>query len=382
MANLFFIHTPLELLVAQQVINYEKLKDNVMLYGYQGTNSHYTKVYSLIKIDGFWKKTIGMDDVDVWASLSRRNFCFSLKRLRSRYFRIKKIVEENSIRTIFLGDLNNTSCKFASVAFNQLGIKCCFFEEGTGHYNYVPIYANKALFPINFLYGVAADLLFYLPVCGLRFGAYCFWKDLRFDKLPIHIRYSIRPFYHESYDKWIHIEPLISKQLKMKLDEEISVLNTDNAILFLNAPIYHVAHDDRKAIEAYYDLLVTYFKKVPKNYSIYIKFHPSDGEKEKRKIIDIVEWNGLCYTILSRDINIPVEYYLQYQQYKEIVTFFSATIFYNGYLFPSRKFVSLLYLYYEYCKSKSISSLEKLYSIVETENQLMKNDPHIVRYIA
>ena len=36
MANLFFIHTPLELLIAQQIINQEKLTDNVMLCGYVG----------------------------------------------------------------------------------------------------------------------------------------------------------------------------------------------------------------------------------------------------------------------------------------------------------------------------------------------------------
>ena len=63
MANLFFIHTPLQLMIAQMIIEQEKLKDNVMLCGYVDDNRHFLQLYDLIRIDEMWKAMELMEDV-------------------------------------------------------------------------------------------------------------------------------------------------------------------------------------------------------------------------------------------------------------------------------------------------------------------------------
>ena len=48
MANLFFIHTPLQLMIAQMIIKQENLKDNVMLCGYVDDNRHFLQIYDTV----------------------------------------------------------------------------------------------------------------------------------------------------------------------------------------------------------------------------------------------------------------------------------------------------------------------------------------------
>ena len=73
MANLFFIHTPLELLIAQQIINQEKLTDNVMLCGYVGENKHFLDTYRLTIIPSMWMESVLMPDVAGSAAIEKRH---------------------------------------------------------------------------------------------------------------------------------------------------------------------------------------------------------------------------------------------------------------------------------------------------------------------
>ena len=103
--------------------------------------------------------------------------------------------------------------------------------------------------------------------------------------------------------------------------------------------------------------IVNYLKSIDNNTIIHIKFHPREKEHIRKRLLTDLARSNINYIILGNEVNIPVEYYLQYIHYEKVVMFLSSTSFYNGYLFPKVKFVSILKDYYNNCKAVGSPSL-------------------------
>ena len=69
----------------------------------------------------------------------------------------------------------------------------------------------------------------------------------------------------------------------------------------------------------------------------------------RKNLLEKLKATKIKTVVLSEDINLPVEIYLQYMTFETIYFFFSSTYAYNGYLFPKQEFVSLLPLLNEEC---------------------------------
>jgi|GEM_PF-2373997 hypothetical protein len=374
MANLFFVHTPLELLIAQQIINQEKLTDNVMLCGYVGGNKHFLDIYRLTIISSMWMERVLMPDVAGWAAIEKRHLLKTALRAFRRYKEICSLLKVYRIDTLFLGDMNNFSCKFGSKLFKKKGYRIVFFEEGSSHYNF-HIHPRKGGYLLNKLLAIFFDCFYYLPIYHFRFATYCFMKDLPFSELPIDLRYSVVPYYHEDFDKQIRIERLFSNDLIQFLDSEVSKFSDiESSILFMSQNIYESLGN----LNLYLQVVEGYFSTLDNTSILFIKFHPREQEEERKAVIRIAEKYHLAFHILSAQMNIPVEYYLQYMKFKEIMTFFSSTAMYNGYLFPEMKFTFLLRPFYDLCKicnEKNISQLENLLSLLDScQNKQKQND--------
>lgn len=373
MANLFFIHTPLELLIAQQIVNQEKLTNNVLLCGYVGDNKHFLDIYRLTIIPSMWMESVLMPDVAGWAAIEKRHLLKTMIRTFRRYKEICSLLKAHQIDTLFLGDMNNLSCKFGAKLFKKKGYRIVFFEEGSGHYNF-QIHPRKGGYLLNKSLAVFIDCFYYLPIYHFRFATYCFLKDLPFSELPIDLRYSVVPYYHEDFDKQIRIERLFSDDLGQFLDGEVAKFSDiENCILFMSQNIYELCGN----IKLYLQVVEDYFSTLDSSSIIIIKFHPREQEEGREAVIGIAEKCHLTFHILSAQVNIPVEYYLQYIKFKEIVTFFSSTAMYNGYLFPEMKFTFLLRHFYDLCKEhnqKNIFQLEDLLSLIDScQNKQKQN---------
>jgi hypothetical protein len=70
-----------------------------------------------------------------------------------------------------------------------------------------------------------------------------------------------------------------------------------------------------------------------------------------------VKESGVSYRVLSEEVNICVEYYLQLFHFDRIFFFNAATYFYNGLAFPKMEFVKLLPIVYRKCKNANVSDL-------------------------
>ena len=358
MANLFFIHTPLQVMIAQMIIRQEGLMNNIMLQGYIGDNKHFLDIYKLSMIDDMWQGVELMPDLANWGDISRGHISRDCKRAKCNFKKLLKITDKYGIDTIFLGDMKNLSCILAAMAFHKRGLKVCFFEEGSGHY----VWINKNSVPGNWIDSIYAKLMdktYYHPVYAVNYADIIFRKGFAIQDLPIDCRYSILPYYHEAFDKLITVNVPISQRILEQIKTEISDISNKQYRLLLTSKLYErndnsVKGDNLPFVETIIDHLVSQNDESP----LLIKFHPRESKFVRKHVLEQLDAHGLKYAELGKTYNIPVEYYLNSLDVIEIVHFMCSTAFYNGHLFPKTKFTSILPQYYEKCKAQGIKNLQ------------------------
>ena len=367
--NLFFIHTPLQLMIAQNIIVQENLKDNIMLYGYVKGNSHFLNSYSMMACDKLWDKKIRFDEISSWAEFHQmksygRDFMRNLRNFK----KLKDIIKKNKITAVYLSDMNNASYKLTACWMHRIGIKVIYFEEGSSHYTFVRNpYIHDDL--KSSLISCIMDLSFFLPLFHFCWARYLKCKDFKINKLPMDIRYSLRPFYHEKIDRIVSCQKVIAPQLERYINNECHNLNTENSVLFMTSPIYQILVTDDSE---YIDVMKQYFLTLAKDTNLVLKFHPRESENVKKQLMDFLDSIHITYCILSMDVAIPVEYYLQFYKFKEIVSFYTSTSFYNGYLFPKVKFIYLVDEYCNLCVKHGKTDLSRLADVIEMVDKLKK----------
>ena len=182
-------------------------------------------------------------------------------------------------------------------------------------------------------------------------------RNEKIEKLPVSIRYSINPnYHHEKYDHILTTKKIYSSKLRSYLKNDIEPLRSvKNKILVLTQPIYgEIDENISKRYMVYLKVLDSYFKSLPPNVTIVLKFHPREFGKKQTDIINLLQSEKRNYYVLAKTINIPVEYYLQEICFDEITTFYSSTVLYNGYIYPQTKICSLLDSFCEECTNLNL----------------------------
>ena len=361
MANLFFVRTPIELFVAQQIIRQERLTENVLLYGYIGNAVHFLDIYNLMRIDELWSAKVEMIQIASWSVISRKHLLRDCIKTYKNYNFIVSTINKYSVNTLYLGDVKNHSCQLAAMSFHKKGYKICFFEEGAGHYIMNGDYGIGGNL-LDKIYAVVIDLCYYLPLYNCNYGYVKFWKGFTLNDLPMDIRYSIVPYYHESFDRQLTIEPMITDKMKAFIDEETQYINTSNSVLLLSSPFYCDGINDNP--NPYIKTIVDYAKSLDNKTVLHIKFHPRDFDTVKQAVISKFAVLKIRFVVLGEKLNIPVEYYLQYLRYDKIVVFLCSTEIYNGYLFPKTVFESIMEDYYINCKNAGLKEIDGIKSLI------------------
>ncbi len=372
MSNLFFIHTPMQLFMAQQIIHQEALKDNIMVYDYAGFNSYYQNSYELIVITDMWIKKI-INPVRLgWNTLSTEGSMWrSIKEIKRKLKVLVSFIEKEHPSALYFGDMLNQGYRLLAHIFSGKGIKIGFFEEGYSHYT-GRIYRHIWRFLIRTL---VVDVMVYLPLYHKCLEYKTVYVCRNPNKIPQDVRFSLIPFYKEPFDKLVHPELLMSLTLKKYMDEEKNRINkvakTDSLVLFINEDIKHyVAKIDAQTEE---QLLQEYvFPVVPKDSLFLVKFHPAENEARKNQVRRYFEKNNVPFCVISEDINVPVEYYLQMLKFNHIFTYAMAVNLYNGYLFPHTEITRLLDGLNRVCKKNGITNLGKLNTLISRLDAVQK----------
>lgn len=357
MSNLFITFTPFQLFVAQQIINQEKLNNNILIEGYVQYNHHFIQIYDMMKINDMWDNSILFPEISYWDGITNRTIKDNITAYNN-YKRLCKIVEEYDIDTIYMGEIQNTSIRLLDVIFDKKGIKTVFFEEGSSHYVNRTYNENITLkLKIKIL---LRDLFYYLPIFGVKFAKWRYIPNYPSTNLPMYRRYSIVPYYNECFDIRLYPTELFSDRISEFLKQEIG--NEQDRVLLLTDPLAELIGKDN--IKYYLEVIEECFKMMSQDLKIYIKYHPRDPIETRNEVIKLANKYQLNYKILSKNINIPVEYYLQKYDFKYIWVFNASTFFYNGYIFKKQNFKKLLPRLYEKLEKNSFKNNSFLKTII------------------
>lgn len=340
MKALFFVYTPFQFLVAQLIVRQEGFKESVLVEGYVGNNKHFLEIYRILKIDSLWGKTYVLPELPSWDGLVIRNLQ-DVKKAYSNYKWLKGIAGDNQIDTFFLGENKNQSIRFSAKVFSHLGYKIAYYEEGLAHYIKEDYRSNNSFsFKLKVL---LRDLTYYLPLYHVRFAKWRYQPGKALDEnFPMDARYSMLPVFYGEKEHIVkpHIE--FSDKLKRYIDSCVDDTNGLHQVLLLTQPLDEAYGVIENFEEIYINVIAKALETLPSDVTVYVKFHPRDNAVFRKNLLEKLKATKIKTVVLSEDINLPVEIYLQYMTFEKIFFFFSSTYAYNGYLFPKQEFVSLL----------------------------------------
>ena len=351
MANLFLVHTPFQLFVAQQIINQENCRENILVYGYMNGCYKFVEIYRLMMVPEYWSKSICIKNINNWADISHKHLLSDSIRTYKTYKQLWAIIENNNVKDIFLGDLNNYSVKFLAKLMNRKNVRVNIFEEGTNHYRSCKT-NRKGCFLLNSFFALTWNCVYFIPFFRMKYGNYCFLKDDKIENSRINCRYSIIPFYKEIFDKVLKPQKIFSPALKEYIEGQISLIDNDS-VLFLTQPVYELLHIDS---DLYIETIRLFFHQANHNQVVVVKFHPRESLKDKHSIENILQDEGYRYIVIGGHYNIPIEYYLQFVSFKSVICLISSTMWYNGYIFPKTLFISIIDLFKDLCAQNRIDT--------------------------
>lgn len=367
MASLFVVATPLQMLIAQQLVRQEQIKDAILLESYFSKHPDFLKSYDMCRIDSLWKKKLSpVCDFPSWDNGGVNLFKTAL-RTWNRYRNLKKALETEGIDSIYLADFQNQTYRFMTVLFSKKRYNVNFYEEGYSHYVPRVCHLHNGLF--DKIKEAVLDGLYFLPLYHIRFAHWRNNPNCSYVGLPIHARYSVVPDIHsQSYDKRLFCQPMVSEKLGKYLTQYIDASANEKRYLLLTDPMSEVL--PRRFKSLYFDIIRQNLKGLGADCVLYLKFHPRDIEEDKSNTIKLIEEIGMKYKTLSSEVNVPVEYFLLNIHFEGIFFFNTSTVFYNGYLFPKCRFIKLLPSLYDSCKNKGVPShdLEQMRLLVEKMN--------------
>jgi len=368
MNNLFYVYTPFQFFVAQNIINQERLENNILILGSLKNNYFYDS-YELMKIDKLWNKIYKIDKLPSYASLEKKTLLKDIIRLIKYDKKINGIIKENDINSLYLCDINNTSCRFSAIKYSRKKIKIIFFEEGISHYYSYQLFTRGGFF-LNLILSKTLDVFFFNPIYHFFYAKYIFCKSLSFKEIPMNTRFSIVPVYHEQYDKQLFISNLNSNNLIEYINHEYQKLKLNSynreVILFLSQAVDSVNPNMTL-------LMINVIRKKFSDVSfkknlIVIKFHPRDSNEKKSQICILFKELNLTTYILSSEYTLPVELYLMQIKFDRIITFFSSTFLYAGYIYSKIPVDFLILDFFNECKKHHINTtnLERaVYDVTE-----------------
>ena len=371
MANLFCVYTPFQFYVAQAIVIQEKLENNILLMGYVADSSHFLDIYKILKIDGCWSDEILMTNISSWLNIDLYHPIKSILKIHKDYSSIKTHLKKYDIDSIYLGDINNYTERMMAQVLSKRRVRISFFEEGASHYGERMVGGLLSHKPfIATLYQTFFDWFLYLPLFKQRMGYSTFVKAAPLADIPIDSRYSIIPNFHESFDKRVYCRGLVSPRVSNLIKDECKNINTSNSVLFLEQPIYELVKD---SISCYIQTIKDYFLQLHEDITIVIKYHPRETKEIKNTIENLFVSLGRKYIVISKEVNLPIEFYMEQIKFKHVVNFITSSAFYNGYLFDEVEFIYLIEEFYNNCKDAQLPEYKNLDNIMELyKKQLVK----------
>lgn len=302
--NLFFIHTPMQILVAQNLIIKKNLKNNFLILSYTGNSAmHFYTIFDKMIIDRLWINKYKIGNLDNGVFSFKRPFKLYIKLLIFS-FRIKKIILHDNIESIYFGDINHPAYVFLGEKWSNTR-NIFFFEEGLSNYS-ISILKKKINYSkLNYIKKWITDNLIYLPLGVKGFSKYTqSLIDCDFE-FKITKKYNILPLIINKYDEITEFDIYLSDLMIIELEKIKSKLTyIETNILYLSSSATYLFSNP---IDDELEVLENILKKINKKFRLLVKFHPKDLNHKKTAIKNYFEINNINYLEIFCGESFPVE---------------------------------------------------------------------------
>lgn len=325
--NLFFVHTPLQVLTAQNIVGQFKLKNNILVLSYTGERAaHYYKSFEILLIPALWDQTHKIGDLNN-GIFNIKGHVHALSDFNKFNKKINSILTTNKISDIYFGDINHLS--YVYLAEKNKDKRLHFFEEGVSHYctivknkrfNSSASVSLKKFITDKFIYepnGVKGFSKYLYPTHNCEFG------------FNIYKRYSIIKQNEGVYDVHIPFHLYKSEALNTIIENEKKLIGYNPLnynVLYLSST---TSADFSNPAEDEMDM----FKEMLKGANlaklvVYLKYHPKDNNDKKKLITEYCTQNGIEYKELFMSVSLPIEIIYADLNFSLIAGYDSSSLFY------------------------------------------------------
>lgn len=335
MANLFFVHTPLCLFVAQNIIIQENCTHNILFIRNVEDSEGFSEAYNMLLIDSLWENHYAVTDSRKWKKSTIRTLLTFIK--NERY--IQKIIKTHNIEKIYFANINDLRYRLEFLRIARMGIESCVYEEGLSHY-IRQIYINYKKVIIGSLF---LDFFILFPRLSLSYLKYLRQPEMTLLNDVIKKRFNILPQKEVmQFDEPLRITKGISFKLHNNVDELKQQLtkqngSVSNLVLYASQPLFNRGFICDKVL---YDVIDNLLESLKNNFvkkTVVIKFHPRETIEEQKIIKDLFQKHNINYLILETHRSIPLEVYLQNIPFDLLISFNSSCVAYDGYVYQYRE---------------------------------------------
>lgn len=351
--NLFFVHTPIQLIIAQNLVSKLNLKHNYLVLGYTGVlGKDFYSTYDTLLIDSLWDKKYDLGDI-LHGVIDIKSYFKCVKNFRKFNTRLVEIISDKSFTDIYFGDINHYAYLFIAEKYKK-NRRFYFFEEGLSHYS---TYTLRKKFEPSFFVSIKSLILNlnYYFYGVFNFSDYYYsTKDvvLKFnliEKFSIISNglstYKFVPFSFQVSDKLNQILEIELENINNTIGKRILYLSTTSTIEFTKPE-----EDEKKML----DIIFNSFDRL--STTVLLKFHPKDIAEKKDFVRKYFNSRGIKYFEVLENYKLPIE--VIYDKFRPdlIVGYDSSSLLYGQVMQSSAKVVSMLPYLLEYYSSIGISN--------------------------
>lgn len=328
--NAFFIHTPFQLFVAQNIIFEKKLEGNILFIGYN--NNNIIDKLLINALNDIWSDIITIGDVNQY----NMNIYTNIVSYKKNIKKIFSVIEKNISNSynLYFGDCNCILYILLSYKFS-INRNIYFFEEGLGHYckNIINIRGIKKY--IYNIWGKIIDLYIYYPLIHRSFKRF-FIRDREIDLSNITKRYSLLDYYNTPKDELIHINSnllhIYQEKIKTDLNQINGTINGRYTILLALQPKDFEDIFTKKIDSDQY--IINYLNMYRQNNPlIIIKKHHRNSQSEISYYENLLSKNNFDFINLNKGDDFPLEVLIPVLKIKQVISFYSSVNIYVSKLY-------------------------------------------------
>jgi hypothetical protein len=347
--NLFFVHTPFQLLVAQSICEQEGISDNRLVLCYSGKpGEKFYDVFRKLIINKYWIDVTELGDINAFL-----NTKLMINRLPNLMKKVGLIIHESAVSTIYLGDINHPFYALITAKYSS-SIQIVYFEEGLSHYAIqYPDYSNKLL---NQSKKVFLDWFLFRRLGVKDFSNYLYLRKSYGLENKIFRKFSIIP--QPNDPKYVPLNlSLLPPEGLITYFQELNRVVKDNkptpAILFLSTSAESLfANSLSKAEFLLQALALLGIDRA----TVFIKLHPKEKDQAGKELITKLQEQGHAAALILNDFPYPIELIFGNVSFDAVIGFDSSSLLYAQAFNVCKSVYSLTPLIVEYNRKNKIDT--------------------------